>query len=140
MILDLLADRKKIVLFDGECNLCDRSVQMLIRYDRVDTFRFASLQSAIGKKIQEAYGIDTSNMSSVILIDSTHQYKTKTAAIFSMARSMNGLWPLLNIFWIVPGPLRDWVYTYITKNRYRFFGKRNTCLVMTQDLRKKFLI
>ncbi|MCI5051211.1 MAG: DCC1-like thiol-disulfide oxidoreductase family protein [Candidatus Pacebacteria bacterium] len=134
-----LKQKKKIVLFDGECNLCDWSVQLLLKNDPNDTFRFASLQSDIGQKIQDQYGIDNSTMKSVILIDDYTKYKSKTSAIFSMTRSMGKLWPLFNIFWIVPKFIRDAVYTWVSKNRYSWFGKMNTCMVMTDEIRHKFL-
>ena len=78
-------------------------------------------------------------MNSVIVIDDYVGYKTKTTAIFSMTRSMGPLWFVFNIFWIIPKFLRDWVYTIITKNRYRLFGRKNTCMIMTDDIRHKFL-
>jgi predicted DCC family thiol-disulfide oxidoreductase YuxK len=139
MIKELLDQNKKIILFDGECNLCDWSVQLLLRNDPKDIFRFASLQSDIGKKIQAEYDIDPTQMNSVILIDNYVKHKTKTSAIFSMTKSMGGMWVLFIIFWIVPKPLRDWIYTFVTKNRYRWFGKTTTCMIMTDDIHHKFL-
>lgn len=134
-----LKEGKKIILFDGECNLCDWSVQLLLRNDPHDTFRFASLQSDLGIKIQSDYGIDATQLNSVILIDDYTDYKSKSSAIFSMTRSMGKLWPVFTFFWIIPKPIRDWVYTIITKNRYQCFGRKNTCMVMTDDIRHKFL-
>lgn len=139
MIHKLLDQNRKIILFDGECNLCDWSVQLLLKNDSQDTFRFASLQSEIGKNIQQQYKIDTSQMNSVILIDDYVKYKSKTTAIFSMTKSMGKLWSLFNAFWIIPKFIRDAVYTYVTKNRYKWFGKKNTCIVMTKDIQHKFL-
>lgn len=139
MIKELLVQKKKIILFDGECNLCDRSVQILLKNDPRDIFRFASLQSSFGKKIQGEYGIDSSRIDSVVLIDNYIHYKSKTTAIFSMTKSMGKIWPLFNIFSFIPRFIRDTIYTYITKNRYEWFGKRNTCMIMTDDIRYKFL-
>lgn len=139
MIKNLIDQKKKIILFDGECNLCDRSVQLLLKNDPNDKFRFVSLQSDIGRQIQQQYGIDSSKMNSVILIDNYTEYKSKTSAIFSVTRTMGGMWTLFNIFWIVPRFIRDSIYTWITKNRYHWFGKKNTCMVMTNDIRNKFL-
>jgi len=139
MIKDLLNHNKKIILFDRECNLCDWSVQLLLKNDPNDIFRFASLQSEMGKKIQEEYSIDISKMNSVILIDNYITYKTKTSAVFSIIASMGNLWRLLVIFWIVPKPIRDWIYMRVVKNRYRLFGKKNTCMIMTKDIMHKFL-
>lgn len=139
ILFNYLNEDKKIILFDGECNLCDWSVHILLKNDPNDIFRFASLQSDIGKEIQDQYSIDSSKMDSVILIDDYVHYKSKTSAIFSITRSMGGLWRLFIIFWIVPKPIRDTVYTYITKRRYQWFGKKNTCMVMSDDIRHKFL-
>lgn len=139
MIQQLLGQKKKIVLFDGECNLCDWSVQLLLKNDPRDTFRFASLQSDIGREIQQQGDIDTSNMNSIIVIDNSIGYKTKSNAVFSLTRSMGGLWALLNIFWIIPRFIRDAVYMWIANNRYRWFGKKNTCMIMTNDIKHKFL-
>ena len=100
MIQKLLGQQKKIILFDGACNLCDRWVQTLLKNDPHDTFRFASLQSDIGREIQNTYGIDTQQIDSIIVIDGYLGYKTKTAALFSILSDMGGLWPLLQIFWI----------------------------------------
>ena len=133
-----LDQNKKIVLFDGECNLCDRWVQLLLKNDSKNIFCFTSLQSEIGQNFQKEYGIDGLVMNSIIVIDNYTKYKTKTSAVFSMTNSMDGLWPLLGIFWIIPKFLRDWVYNFVSKNRYRWFGKK-TCLVMTNEIKHKFL-
>lgn len=139
MIKQLIDKNKKIILFDGECNLCDTSVHVLLKNDPQDIFRFTSLQSELGQKIQAEYGIDSSKMDSVILIDDYTKYKSKTSAVFSMTRSMGKLWPLFNIFWIVPKFIRDAIYIFVTKNRYRWFGKKNTCMVMIDNIKHKFL-
>lgn len=139
MIKDLLEKKKKIILFDGECNLCDWSVKVLLKNDPKDIFHFASLQSEMGKKIQEQYGIDSSKLHSIILIDDYTNHKTKTSAIFSITGSMGAAWSLFNIFWIVPKFIRDAVYMFIAKNRYTWFGKQNTCMIITDDIRHKFL-
>jgi len=139
ILFKFLQEKKKIILFDGECNLCDWSVQLLLENDPHDVFRFASLQSNRGKEIQGEYGIDSTAMSSIIIIDDYSGYKSKTSAVFSITRSMGKFWYLFNIFWIVPQPIRDWIYTKIAKNRYTWFGKKNTCIIMTEDIRHKFL-
>jgi predicted DCC family thiol-disulfide oxidoreductase YuxK len=138
-LYEYLKQNKKIILFDGECNLCDGSVQFLLENDSNDIFRFASLQSDFGKKIQHEYGIDSSRINSVILIDDYVQYKSKTNAMFSIIQSMGKFWKLLFIFWIIPKPIRDWVYMRVAKNRYDLFGKKNTCMIMTKDIMHKFL-
>lgn len=139
ILFDYLSDNKKIILFDGECNLCDWSVQLLLKNDPHDFFRFASLQSDFGKKVQREYGIDSLKMNSVILIDDYVNFKSKTSAVFSMICSMGRLWPLFNVFWVIPRFIRDWVYVFVTKNRYTWFGKKNTCMIMTDNIAHKFI-
>ncbi len=139
LLNEYLKENKKVILFDGECNLCDWSIQLLLNNDPHDIFRFASLQSDLGQKIQDEYGIDSSKMNSVIVIDDYVNYKSQTSAIFSLTRSMGRLWPLFNVFWIVPRFIRDAIYTWITRNRYQWFGRKYTCRVMTDDIIHKFL-
>tara|TARA_B100001179_G_C18603908_1_gene412621 strand:- start:3064 stop:3495 length:432 start_codon:yes stop_codon:yes gene_type:complete len=139
MLKKLIEQNKKTILFDGECNLCDRSVQLLLKNDPQDTFRFVSLQSTTGKKIQHEYGIDTSYQNSIIVINDYVNYMAKSSAILSLTRSMGKLWPLLNIFWVIPKSIRDSLYDYIAARRYQWFGRKNTCMVMTDDIRHKFI-
>lgn len=139
MLKKLIEQNKKIILFDGECNLCNHSVQLLLKNDPQDTFRFISLQSTFGKKIQHEYGIDTSYQSSIIVINDYVSYMAKSSAILSLTRSMGKLWPLLNIFWVIPKSIRDSLYDYIAARRYQWFGRKNTCMVMTDDIRHKFI-
>ncbi|MCA9351928.1 DUF1768 domain-containing protein [Patescibacteria group bacterium] len=134
-----LANHKKIVLFDGVCNLCNWWVRFLIRNDPHDTFRFAPLQSEVGRAIQAEYNINILGIRSVIVIDTYTTYTVKSSAIFSLARSMGGLWSLVNIFWILPVFIRDGIYDIIARNRYRWFGKQNTCMVPTNEVQHKFL-
>jgi len=138
-IQELLKHNKKIILFDGECNLCNWWIQILLKNDPKDIFRFAPLQSDIGKEIQHKYNIDSQKMNSIIVIDNYTFYKSKTRAIFSMTDSMGFPWILFRIFWIIPKIIRDWKYDFISKNRYQWFGKKNTCTIMTDDIRHKFL-
>lgn len=134
-----IPEGKLIVLFDGICNFCNDSVQRIIKHDRKDRFRFASLQSDIGQKLTAERGIDTAQVDSIILIDPGNAYYIKSTAALRIAEKMDGFYPILQIFLILPEGLRDLVYDYIAKNRYQWFGKREECKVPTPEERNKFI-
>jgi predicted DCC family thiol-disulfide oxidoreductase YuxK len=129
---------KKIILFDGVCNLCNRSVTYVIQRDKKDVFRFAALQEAAGQALIATHGIDTSQTDSVILVDGEKVYVKSTAAL-KIARHLGGGYPLLYGFMIVPNFIRNWVYDYIAKNRYKWYGKKESCMIPTPELKAKFL-
>jgi predicted DCC family thiol-disulfide oxidoreductase YuxK len=139
MIYKLLKNDKKIILFDGICNLCNSSVLTIIKYDKKDAFLFASLQSETGKQITDHFKIDTAKVDSIILVESETAYALKSTAALKISKNFNGLWTLFQLFWIIPSFLRDSVYNYIAKNRYRWFGKKDTCMLPTQKNKSKFI-
>ena len=128
----------KTILFDGVCNLCNDSVIFIIRHDKKDVFRFTALQSDAGKLIATKYGIDTSLIDSIILIDEDNYYVKSTAAL-KIAGQLSGAYPLLYGFMVIPGFIRNWVYDIIAKNRYKWFGKKESCMIPTPELKNKFL-
>ena len=130
---------KKIILFDGLCNLCESSVQFVIKYDKDDVFRFVSLQSELGQKIVAHIGINEKNIDSVVLYQPGVAYYYKSNAALQIARSLGGLFHLGTLFRIIPTGLRNVLYDYIAKNRYRWYGKKEVCLIPTNELRAKFL-
>ena len=132
------APANPLVLFDGVCNLCSRSVQMILRHDRQARFHFASLQSPLGEKLRNELGIDREKVDSVILVEGGRWYKESDAAL-RIARGLGGLWKAFGVFRQVPRPLRDAAYRLIARNRYRWFGKTETCWVPTPELRGRFL-
>lgn len=132
------APANPLVLFDGVCNLCNRSVQTILRHDRQARFRFASLQSPLGEKLREDLGIDREKVDSVILVEGGRWYKESDAAL-RIARGLGGFWRMFGILRLVPRPLRDAAYRLIARNRYRWFGKTETCWVPTPELRGRFL-
>ena len=132
------APANPLVLFDGVCNLCNRSVQMILRHDRQARFRFASLQSPLGEKLRAELGIDRETVDSVILVEGGRWYQESAAAL-RIAHGLGGFWKLLGVFRLVPRPLRDAAYRLIARNRYRWFGKTETCWVPTPELRGRFL-
>lgn len=131
---------KKIILFDGVCNLCNSSVQYVIKKDKKDTFRFAALQSEIGQKLTKERGIDTKKIDSIILIEPGVAYHVKSSAALEIAKEFGGIWKMLSaISSFFPVSLRDAVYDFVAKNRYKWYGKQEFCMVPTAELRAKFL-
>lgn len=137
-MLELPKD-KKIILFDGVCNLCESSVQFVIKYDTKDQFRFVALQSDLGQKIIQHIGINTKNIDSVILYQPGVAYYYKSNAALQIARSLGGFFHLGTVFKIIPTTLRNILYDYIAQNRYQWYGKRESCLIPTPALKAKFL-
>ncbi|MBA3972285.1 MAG: DUF393 domain-containing protein [Bacteroidetes bacterium] len=136
-MLELL-ENKSIVLFDGVCNFCDNSINRIIRHDKKNRFSFAPLQSDIGKKLARQYGINTEKIDSIILIENGKAY-TKSTAILRISKHLNMLYPLMYGFMIFPSFLRNSVYDVIAKNRYKWFGKKETCMIPTAEVRSKFI-
>ncbi len=130
--------QNKIILFDGVCNLCNGSVTFIIEHDRKGIFKFAALQSEVGSKMIAERGIDIKKIDSILLIEPGAYYYKSTAAL-KIARNLSGAWPLLYGFIILPASFRDWVYDIIAKNRYKWFGKKESCMIPTAELKSKFL-
>jgi len=129
---------KKIILFDGVCNLCNSSVTFVIERDKKDLFRFAALQEPAGQQLIKQYQIDISKTDSIILIDGDKAYVKSTAAL-KVARHLGGGYPLLYGFMIIPNFIRNWVYDYVARNRYKWYGKKESCMIPTPELKAKFL-
>lgn len=123
-----LNEEKRIVLFDGVCNLCNSSVQFIIRNDPQRIFRFASLQSGFGQSFLKKQNRPLDSFDSLILFDGDKIYYESTAAL-NIAKNLKGIWPLFYGFIIIPKPIRDFFYKWVSKNRYKFFGKREQCMV-----------
>ena len=134
-----IPENKKIVLFDGVCNLCDDAVQRIIKHDKKDTFRFASLQSDFGKELVAERGLDPEELDSIILIDPGVAYYKKSTAALEISRDLSGGYSLLKNFLFIPESIRDGVYDFIANNRYKWFGKKEQCMIPTPELKAKFL-
>ncbi|MEP0213422.1 MAG: thiol-disulfide oxidoreductase DCC family protein [Cellulophaga sp.] len=130
---------KKIILFDGVCNLCNNAIQFIIKHDKKDLFRFATLQGETGKKLITERNINTSKIDSIILIEPNIAYYIKSTAALKIGRNFGGVWILLWVLEQIPVGFRDWVYSYIAKNRYNWFGKKDNCMIPTPELKAKFL-
>lgn len=131
-------EKKKIILFDGVCNLCNKTVQTIIKNDTKDLFRFAPLQSDVGRQIINERGIDTENLDSVILIEPGVAYYHQSTAAIEIAKDLKG-YSWLRFFKFVPEGLRDGIYKIIASNRYKWFGRKETCMVPTPELQNLFL-
>ena len=129
---------KAVILFDGLCNLCNGAVQFTIERDKRNIFQFASLQSDYAAEKIRLYNIAPENLESFILLENDQIYLRSSAAL-RVAKKLSGLWPLLYAFIIVPPFIRDIVYNYIAKNRYKWFGKKESCWVPTPELKSRFL-
>lgn len=127
-----------IVIFDGVCNFCDSSVQFILKHDNNDRYRFVPFQQPTGEALLKKYGIDPATIDSIVLIEQQQAFK-KSTAILKITRRMSGLWPLMYAFIIVPKFLRDPIYEWIGRNRYRWFGKKEACMIPSPDVRAKFL-
>jgi predicted DCC family thiol-disulfide oxidoreductase YuxK len=127
----------KIVLFDGECNFCDRSVQFIIKRDPHAFYKFASLQSNIGQQFRKDYSIPL-HIDSLILLDNEHYYVKSTAALH-ICKGLKGVWKIGGFFLLIPTPIRDLVYDFIAKNRYKWFGKKDACEIPSSEIKKRFL-
>jgi predicted DCC family thiol-disulfide oxidoreductase YuxK len=134
-----LPQNKKIILFDGVCNLCNQSVQYIIQHDKNDVFRFVALQSALGKKIINHIGINDKHIDSVIFYEPGKVYYYKSDAALEIAKNLGGLFTYGTIFRIIPSGLRDLLYDYIATNRYKWYGKKESCMIPTPELKLKFL-
>lgn len=134
-----LPDHKKLILFDGVCNLCNSSVQYVIKHDKNNVFLFAALQSDIGQQIIEAYKIDTNKVDSILLYTPEKGVDYKSTAALKIASQLGFPQNLMTAFFIIPPFIRNWVYDYIAKNRYKWYGKKESCWIPTPELKSKFL-
>ncbi|MBT8298571.1 MAG: thiol-disulfide oxidoreductase DCC family protein [Maribacter sp.] len=129
---------KKIVLFDGSCNLCNRSIQFVIKRDKNDEFRFATLQGDIGRRLVKERNIDTSKVDSIILIEPGVAYYTKSTAALKIGDTFGGIWKITSVLNLIPRQLRDIVYDWVAKNRYAWYGKKEQCMLPTPEIKTKF--
>ncbi|MEM6646032.1 MAG: thiol-disulfide oxidoreductase DCC family protein [Bacteroidota bacterium] len=131
-------DTHAVVLFDGVCNLCNTSVNYIFDHDPNGYFKVASLQSDEAQALLAHYALPADYLDSLVLIEDGEVYVRSTAAL-RIARRLDGAVRLLTIFLAIPAPLRDVVYGWIARNRYRWFGKRDTCRLPTPELQERFL-
>lgn len=135
---DLPVD-KKIILFDGQCNLCTTSVQFVIKRDKQDLYRFVSLQSDLGQTILTYLNRKGSAFDSIVLYEAQETFYLKSAAALRILIGLGGFYTLARLFLVFPQRFNDLLYDFVARNRYHWYGKRETCMVPTPDLASKFL-
>ena len=129
---------KPILLFDGVCNLCNSTVQFVLKRDKKHYFKFASLQSNYGQLFLKKNKLPTSIYDTFILIEG-NSYTIKSSAILKVFKQLSSLWPVLYIFIIIPKIIRDALYNIIAKNRYHIFGKKDSCMIPDKEILSRFM-
>ena len=131
-------DNSPVILFDGVCNLCNGSVQFIIKHDQAGLYKFASLQSEAGQQLLKQHQLPTADFNSFVLLENGKVFTKSTAALM-VAKNLYGTVKILYGFIIVPSFIRNAVYNFIAANRYKWFGKRESCMIPTQALKSRFL-
>jgi predicted DCC family thiol-disulfide oxidoreductase YuxK len=134
-----IPENKQLILFDGVCNLCNGSVQFIIRNDKKSIFLFAPLQGKTAKEIIKNYHIDTAKTDSILLYSKKDGLSTKSTAALNIAKKLRVPINALVIFFVIPKFIRNWIYDLIARKRYTWFGKQDACMIPTAELRSKFL-
>jgi len=127
-----------VILFDGICNFCNGAVNFVLKQDKEGIFRFAPLQSETGQKLLQQYNLSTKEFDSFVLIDNGKVYK-KSAASLRVMNKLPWYWKEAQILRIIPTVFRDAIYDFIAKNRYKWFGKKEQCMVPTPEIKSRFL-
>jgi predicted DCC family thiol-disulfide oxidoreductase YuxK len=134
---------KTIVLYDGVCGLCNRMVRILLQHDRRDRFRFAPLESEFASSLLRKHGVNAADLDSVSLVVDyglrTERAYTRSEAVLRAARDLGGVWRVGGLGWAIPGTVRDWLYGRVARNRYRMFGRYETCPMPRPEERGKFV-
>lgn len=135
--MSISKENSKVILFDGVCNLCNDSVKFIIKNDKRNIFKFAPLQGKYGIKIQNSYNINTTKINSIILVDGENTF-TKSSAALRIAKDLRAPFFMFYVFIIIPVFIRNFIYDLIAKNRYKWFGKMDNCMIPTKELKSKF--
>ena len=134
-----IPEQKQLILFDGICNLCNSSVQYVIKHDSKDKFMFTALQSEVGQQIIKEYNIDTAKTNSILLYTPEVGISSKSMAALKIAFQLGFPNNLLCVFFIIPPFVRNYVYDYIAKNRYKWFGKAESCMMPDPEVQQRFI-
>ncbi|MEP0987769.1 DCC1-like thiol-disulfide oxidoreductase family protein [Ekhidna sp.] len=129
---------KPVIFFDGVCNLCNASIQFIIKRDKQNRFLFSSLQSDYAKLNLPPSFTEDQNLQSIILKKGNKVAK-KSSAVLTIAKALSGVWPILYVFIIIPKFIRDWFYDIIARNRYKWFGKKDHCMIPSPELKSRFI-
>ena len=134
----VIPESENIILFDGVCNLCTSSVQFIIRHDSAAVFKFLSIQSDLGRERYRTAGLDPDDFNTLVLLTGGRTL-VRSAAALEIVKQLGGVWRLFTVVRVVPRPLRDWIYGVIARNRYRWFGRQDTCMIPTEDIQQRFI-
>ena len=134
----LVQSQNPIILFDGVCNFCNAGINFIIKHDRKNVFRFAALQSKSGQELAEKYQLPKKDFDSFILLDKGKVYN-RSAAGFKVWGKLSWYWKWTQVFWIIPRFITAAVYDFVARNRYKWFGKKETCMIPTSYVRNRFL-
>lgn len=135
--MEITSNTNPVILFDGVCNLCNSSVQFVIKHDPKKKFRFASIQGDYGQQVLKKFHLPPDSLNSFILLEDNQIYTHSTGAL-KVAKQLSGAWPMLYAFIIIPPFIRNAVYQFIAKNRYKWFGKKETCAIPSPELKALF--
>ncbi len=127
----------KIILFDGECNLCNNFIKFIIKHDKKQHWKFSPLQSSFSKKLSENYHFNQEVLDTVYVIHN-HILYDKSKAVLIVITSLSGIWKLSYLIYLLPLKLRDYLYLHIARNRFRLFGKSTSCMLPSNDLSEYF--
>ena len=133
-----MSQEKSVILFDGVCNLCNASVDFILKRDKNNRFLVGALQEEAGQKLLSRFEVNPEYLDSLVLVEGGKVFFRSTAAL-RIAKNLSGFWPIFYVFIILPTFLRDAVYDWIGKNRYRWFGKKSTCRLPSPEEKSKFL-
>jgi predicted DCC family thiol-disulfide oxidoreductase YuxK len=139
MKIDDVPKDKKIILFDGVCNLCDSAVQFVIKQDNKDRFRFVTLQSELGQTILKHIGVDPFTIDGIVLYEPGIAYYYKSNAALTIAKELSGIVTLLTVFQLIPEKINNIIYDYVARNRYKWYGTKENCDLVSEALKHKFL-
>jgi len=136
--MSLSKNQNPVIVFDGVCNLCNNSVAFVIKRDKSYKFKFAPLQSETAKNLISKLSMSNNKIDSIILIDN-HKYYIKSTAAIRICKELGAMWSLVYILILVPKPVRDYIYDIVAKNRYKWFGKKEQCMIPAKELESRFL-
>jgi predicted DCC family thiol-disulfide oxidoreductase YuxK len=132
------ARHERVIVFDGACNWCNAWINFTIDHDPQGKFKLGMLQSEHAKQILQELQLSTEDFETFLLLEQTRIF-TKSTAALKIAKHLSGLWPLLYLFIVVPRPLRDAIYDFVARHRYKWMGKAETCRVPTPSERARFV-
>ena len=134
-----LPKNKQLILFDGVCNLCNATVRYVIKHDKKDIFRFAALQSVVGQELIRKFKISTLKTDSILLYSEEIGLSIKSTAALTISKKLGFPNNIMIVFFIIPSPIRNWGYDFVARNRYKWYGKQEHCMIPTPELKSKFL-